>query len=509
LRPLDQITAQPLAGTEGASLPFWSPDSRSIGFFADAKLKRIDVAGGRSQVLASAPVGMGGAWNRDGVIVFAPSYPGLLYRISASGGDPVTVTRLDSPRQDYQVFPKFLPDGRHLLYFGNGSDPGIYIASLDSAETKRLLPVASTVAYAPSGHLLFMRQGSLFAQRFDVARGELSGDPAQVADSVASSPASSYFGVFSVSETGMLAYRTGGSVTRRRLAWFDRSGKEVGTLGAPDENVLQDPELSPDGRRVAVVRTVQGNEDLWLIDGARGVPSRFTFDPAQDGHPIWSPDGSRIVFSSNRMGTFDLYQKASSGAGSDELLLESSIVKFPQDWSPDGRFLLYLQQDPKTGLGLWILPLFGERKPFPFVYTIFWKGNGQFSPDGRWVAYQSNESGRYEVYVQPFSGPGGKCQVSNGGGIEARWRRDGKELFYIAPDGKLMAVPIQAAGQSLDAGAPVTLFQTRIVGGSSYAAKQQYAVAPDGRRFLINIADEESTASPITIVTNWALALKK
>jgi dipeptidyl aminopeptidase/acylaminoacyl peptidase len=415
----------------------------------------------------------------------------------------VAITRLNPPRQVGHWFPQFLPDGRHLLYYALGADQGIYLASLDSMETKRLIavePYTAHTAYTPPGYLLFMRRGALFAQHFDAARGAVASDPVPVADSVSG---------FSVSETGMLAYRTVGGATRRRLVWFDRSGKEVGTLGAPDENDLADPELSPDGRRVAVNRTVQGNTDIWLIETTRGVASRFTFDPAIDDHPIWSPDGSRIVFSSWRKGSLNLYQKPSSGAGSEELLLESSLINLPFDWSPDGRFLLYASIDPKTGPDIWVLPLFGERKPFPFVARSFSVGDCQFSPDGRWVAYQSNESGRYEICVQPFPGPGGKWQVSTGGGIEPRWRRDGKELFYIAPESKLMAAPIQSADQTLEAGAPVALFQTRIVGGGTATTKPQYAVAPDGQRFLINITADESTASPITIVTNWTAGLKK
>jgi serine/threonine protein kinase/Tol biopolymer transport system component len=507
LRPLDQVTAQPLAGTEGATSPFWSPDSRSIGFFAGSKLKRMDIAAGAPQVLASALSGAGGTWNRDGVIVFGPNPGTPLYRVPASGGEPVAITRLDPLHQLAHAFPQFLPDGRHLLFTALGSDQGIYLASLDSAETRRLI-VADTAVYAPPGHLLFRRQGTLFVQNFDPARGELAGDPVPVADSVAVDPAFN-IGGFSVSETGMLAYRTSGGSSRRRLAWFDRTGKEVGTLGAADENDLIAPELSPDARRVAVDRTVQGNTDVWLIDAARGVPSRFTFDPAFDGWPIWSPDGSRIVFGSGRKASFDLYQKPSNGAGNEELLLESSLAKAPSDWSPNGRFLLYTQLDPKTGADLWVLPLFGERKPFPYGHTGFVESWGQFSPDGRWVAYQSDESGRNEIYVQPFPGPGGQWQISTGGGIEPRWRGDGKELFYIAPDSNLMAVPIQSAGQTLEAGTAVALFRARIVGGGLHVGKQQYAVAPDGR-FLINvIADDEATASPIVIVTNWAHGLKK
>jgi Tol biopolymer transport system component len=354
-----------------------------------------------------------------------------------------------------------------------------------------------------------MRQRTLFAQRFDAARLELVGDPVPIADSVAFNSTNNTGG-FSVSETGMLAYRAASDATSRRLAWFDRSGREVGTLGSVDENNLKHPQLSADGRSLAVDRNVQYNADVWLIDTTQGVPSRFTFDAAADSFPIWSPDGNRIIFCSDRKGNVDLYQKASSGAGNDELLLQSSLDKFPNDWSPDGRFLLYVQVEPKTGFDILVLPLFGERKPYPFVNTSFSEGNAQYSPDGRWVAYQSNESGRSEIYVQPFRGPGGKRQISTGGGIEPRWRGDGKELFFIAPDAKLMAAPINSAGESLESGVPVPLFQTRIVdGGQIISTKHQYAVAPNGQRFLINITVNDSAVVPITIVTDWAQALKK
>jgi eukaryotic-like serine/threonine-protein kinase len=509
LRYLDAVEAQPILGTEGATYPFWSPDSRSIGFFADAKLKRIDVAGGPPQVLADAPFGLGGTWNRDGAIVFVPKYNSPLYRVAASGGEPMAITRLDPPRQIAQFFPQFLPDGRHLLFFAWADPFGIYLTSLDSAEPRFLIPTDRGRAYAPPGQLLFMRQGTLFAQRFDAERAILASDPVKIADSVAFGTTPD-IGGFSVSDTGMLVYRTAGDTNRRQLAWFDRSGKEIGTLGAPDENDLHNPELSPDGSRVAVDRTVQGKMDIWLIDAALGVRRRFTFDAANNNYPIWSPDGSRIVFGAIRESPWNLYQKASSGAGTDELLLESSLFKFPLDWSPDSQFLLYVQTDPKTGRDLWVLPLSGERKPFPFIATSFDERIGQFSPDGRWLAYESNESGPYEVYVRAFPGPGGKWQISIRGGISPRWRRDGRELFYIAPDRKLMATPIQSAGQTLEAGAAVALFQTRIVdAGTQLGQRQQYAVAADGQRFLINIPVEESTASPITIVTNWARALKK
>ena len=279
-------------------------------------------------------------------------------------------------------------------------------------------------------------------------------------------------------------------------------------MGAPDENNLLNPDLSPDGRRVAIQRTLQGDFDVWLMETSHGVTNRFTFDASVDLFPAWSPDGSRIVFSSSRKGIYDLYQKASSGAGSDEMLLESSLNKFPSDFSPDDRFLLYTQVDPKTGRDLWVLPVAGEHKPFPFANSSFDEKGGQFSPDGRWVAYLSNESGQDEIYVQPFPGPGGKWQVSSGGGTDVRWCGDGKELFYIAPDSRLMAVPIRSSGQALEPGAPVALFQTQIV---QYPIPQrgEYDVIRDGQRFLINITVGDSSASPITIVTNWTHALKK
>jgi eukaryotic-like serine/threonine-protein kinase len=508
LRPLDQIAARPFAGTEGAILPFWSPDSRSIGFFAEGKLKRIDIAGGRPQVLANTLHGGGGTWNREGVIVFAPAVGAPLYRVPAAGGEAVAVTQLNPQLQWHHSYPQFLPDGRHFLFHSWGTESGIYLASLDSAEIRRVI-AAETAAYAPAGYLLYTRQGSLFAQRFNPASGELAVDMVQIADSLASIPASG-IGRFSISETGMLAYRASVGSGLRQLAWFDRAGKVVGKIGTPDNNDLRYPELSPDGRRVAVGRTVHGNTDVWLSETARGVPIRFTFGAEFSVNPVWSPDGNWIAFSSAIQGVPNIYRKASSGTGSDELLLDSSLNDFPLDWSSDGRFLLFARMDPKTGIDLWALPLDDERKPFPFVCTNFESDNGQFSPDGRWVAYQSNESGSVEVYVQPFPGPGGKWMISTGGGIAPRWRRDGKELFYIAPDSRLMAVPIRDTGQTLKAGTPVALFQVQIVyGGTTVRQKHQYAVAPTGRRFLINVIADEATTSPIIIITNWPRILKK
>ncbi len=302
-----------------------------------------------------------------------------------------------------------------------------------------------------------------------------------------------------------MAYRTVSAVARQ-LTWLDRSGKGAGTIGAPDVASLNDVELLPDGKRVAVYRTANGNQDVWLIDAARGVPTRFTFDAANDIRPVWSPDGSHVVFSSNRKGIFHLYWKLSSGAGADELLLASDQNKSPSDWSSDGRFLVFRSQDSQTGYDLWILPITGDKKPFLFLKTPFEERDGQFSPDGKWIAYQSNESGRFEIYVQPFPGPGGKFQISTNGGAQPRWNKNGKEIFYVSLDSKMMAAPVKLLpdSQSLETGTPVALFPVRIAGGPVFGNnKQQYAVSSDGQRFLVNLAVDEGAASPITVIYNW------
>jgi Tol biopolymer transport system component len=506
-RPLDGVTALPLEGTEGAEYPFWSPDSRAIGFFASGKLKRMDIAGGPPQIVADAPNGRGGAWNRDGTILFAPTNVSALLRVAASGGESLAVTKLDSPRQGSHRFPQFLPDGRRFLFFaqGNPEAQGIYLGSLNGSGTKRLTSAEVAGAYAEPGVLVFLQQSTLVTRGFDVVAGTLTGDPVTVADRV-SYDGSFNLGGFSVSAVGHLAYRAGGS-ERRQLTWLDRTGKMVGVAGEPDANALVMTALSPEGRRIAVIRTVQGNVDNWVIDVLRGGATRFTFDPAVDGISVWSPDGTRIVFSSNLKGNYDLFLKPSSGAAAEELVLASPFTKLPTDWSLDGRFLLYQHADPKTGWDLAALPMMGDRKPIMVVSTPFEERGGQFSPDGRWVAYQSNESGRFEIYVQPFPGPGGKWQVSTAGGTDPRWRPDGKELFFLAPDAELMAVPVRASDSTFEAGSATALFQTRTVGGGIANLTAQYAVARDGR-FLFNVPDDTSTAAPITLVLNWTPGLK-
>jgi serine/threonine protein kinase len=505
LRPLDKIDAQPMPGTDGANYPFWSSDSRSIGFFASGKLYRVDVAGGLPQALTDVALGRGGSWSRDGVIVFTPGFNTPLMRMAASGGDPVPLTKLDPPRQISHRFPNFLPDGRHFFFYAQGSAEraGIYLGSLDGGEPKRLEVNGTAAAYLAPNRVAYVRQGALVVQQLDLERGELKGDPETLADPVGEDLANSYGG-FSISADGRVAYRTGGA-ERRQLTWYDRAGKIVGTVRPLDTNLLVYPELSPDGRRAAVDRIVQGNRDVWLMDLERGGVIRFMFDAAVDAGPIWSADGTRIAFRSQRKGAGQIYVKPSSGAGAEELLLETpnGLDDWPQDWSRDSRFLLYREADPKTGFDLKAVETTGnERRPVIVANTPFDEREGQLSPDGRWVAYATNESGRFEIVVQPFPEPTGKWQVSTGGGQEPRWRADGRELFFIAPDRKLMAASIAPAGSSFQANTPVTLFATRIVGTAAGNARAQYAVSRDGR-FLINESVEEATVSPITLILNW------
>jgi Tol biopolymer transport system component len=509
VRSFDDGNVRPLGGTEGASNPFWKPDGRAIGFFTNSKLKRVDAAGGVPQELTNVSGARGGTWNQDDVIVFAVRSPGLM-RISATGGMAVVLTHV-APGQSLR-WPQFLPDGRRFLFLsrqGLPSTHGVYLGSLDGREPTRLLSGETAAVYAPPGYLLRVVDDVLVAHRFNPDSGVVSPESVPLAQPVGTDDGT-YHSAFSVSPMA-LAHRAGGAA-RRQLVWLDRAGHVTGTVGPPDDAALANPELAPGGGRVAVTRLVQGNADIYINDLAEGGQTRFTFDRAVDSQAVWSPDASRIVFSSNRNGKYDLFGKVASGASDEQPLLVSSQDKLPCDWSPDGRFLLYFSlDDPTMGADLWALSL-GDRKSFPVVRTNADEREGQFSPDGRWVSYVSNESGSDEVFVQSFPGPGGKQQASKTGGVDPRWRRDGRELFFVAPDGKLMAVAIHInADGALNLGPPTALFQTRLPTGSNIAvglgSKPQYAVAPDGR-FLMSVTADD-TASPISIVLNWATLLKK
>jgi len=502
LRPLDKIDARPIPGTEGAEYPFWSKDSRSIGFFASGKLYRIGIDGAQPQAIADAPSGRGGAWNADGVIVFAPNATSPLSRVSASGGAPVPVTRLQAAESSHR-FPQFLPDGQHFLFYAQASTPdvnGMYLATLDGALPKRLPDADANGVYLNPNYVLYVRQGALVARQLDIAEGKWAGEPIIVADRAGYEPTFNLSGL-SISDDGHIAYRAN-TAGRQQLTWYDRSGKTQGVVGTPDVNFFY-PELSPDGREVAIQRTVQNNTDIWLMDIMRGGFSRVTSNSAIDNAPVWSPDGKRIVFSSNRGSHYDLYMAQAQGSvGVEELLNEGAAFKIPQDWSGNG-FLLYFQLDQKTGRDLWAMDMNGkDHKSRVVVNTPFEESLAQFSPDGKWIAYQTNESGRFEIVVQAFPEPGGRFHISTNGGIEPRWRADGKELYFIAPDGKMMAAGIAVSGSTLQSDPPVALFQTRIAGGVANLFKSQYAVSRDGR-FLINQLADESNATPITLILNW------
>jgi serine/threonine protein kinase/Tol biopolymer transport system component len=495
LRPLDAEAAQPLAGTDGATFPFWAPDSQSVAFFADLQLKRIDLAGGVVRTLARAPYGFGGAWSAQGSILFSPSQTGPLSRVPAGGGNAVEV-RVDAKGQTGSRSPCFLPDGRHFLFYGVGSPEtrGVYIGSIDSTDTQRLLDDYSAPVCAPPDRVLFGRQGVLMAQRLDDATRRLTGDPVAAAKRVVIDPnTSGPLHAVSASFAGPVAYRA--SAPERQLTWLDRSGRPVGIVGGPDAFQPTGIRLSPDGRTVGLFRTVNGNADAWLLETTRGIFRRLTTDPAVDYFPIWSPDGSRTVFGSNRLaGAQDLYEKPIAGDAPETLLLATSEPKIPRDWSSDGRFILYQNQSAKTGFDLWVLPLIGDRTPWAVAQTSFNENNGRFSPDGRWLAYQSNESGRTEIYVQAFPASGGKSQISTTGGTGPVWRPDGRELFYVT-SGQLMAVPVTPNGSKVDAGTPVALFPVPVGVG--------YDVSADGQRFLVVPVTKE--ASPITVLLNWKL----
>lgn len=502
-RPLAEDVAQPLAGTAGASFPFWAPDGRAIAFFADGKLKRLDLGGGSPRALAEAPSARGGTWSRDGTILFAPSITGGLMRVAAAGGISAAVTSRAAGEGSHR-FPFFLSDGRRFLYLVGQSRAdvqGVYLGSLDGGTGDRLAAADFAAEYVP-GFVLMVREGVLNALPFDEARGTIVGSAVPIGS--AGGVVGTGRAAFSASSAGLIAYRTDATI-RQQLAWIDRGGTTSSSLGSV-AGPVEFPELDSDDQRVAVEATVEGNTDVWLVDARNGVTDRFTLDPSSDGAPAWAPGGSAVVFRSNRNGSFDLLVKPTGGEREEAVLLASSTPKFPADWSPDGRMLLYVNQDETTGSDLWALPLQDTAAPFPVVQTRFAEDQGQFSPDGRWIAYRSNESERLEVYVRPFPGPGGARRVSVDGGGQPRWRRDGKELFYVAANDNLMAVPIgeRENTATLDIGTPIALFSTRLAGPG--LPKQQYAVARDGQRFLMNVIAEQSS-SYVTVVQNWMALL--
>ncbi len=498
-----------LPDTDGASFPFWSPDGKSLGFFAGGKLKKLDLAGGPALTLCDAPSGRGGTWNTDGVILFTPSgrLGDVLYRISAAGGTATPITTLNLERRETSHrWPQFLPDGKHFLFMtfsvsGQTSADAIFVGSLDSKETKKITDATSNATYVSPGFLVFARGRSLFAQKFDLSSLSLQGVPVAIFSEVRITLGIGY-SVFATSSAETLLSQTGASVALSRLVWFDRSGKELGQVGGPEEFV--NVALSPDGKSVAVNKTDQTNQniDIWIYALQGNRLRRLTFDPAINSQPIWSPDGSHIVFSSSRKQAFDLYLKPSDGSQDEKDIESTTLDKYPQDWSRDGKYILYIRDTE-----LWTLS-YPDLVSKPFLTGPSAHRGGQFSPDGKWVAYASNETGKWEVYVTSFPDAKGKWQVSNTGGLQPRWRGDGRELFYFSPDGKLMAVPINTIS-GFDPGAPVALFQADQKDFVSTSDQILYDVTRDGQKFLINTKIRNGASQPMSVLLHWSSLLKK
>jgi serine/threonine protein kinase/Tol biopolymer transport system component len=491
-----------LANTEGATFPFWSPDGQSLAFFADGKLKKLSLAGGPVQTLCDAPTGRGGTWNRDGVIVFTPSgHLGVgLYRISASGGTATQITIPDKNlTEDSHRWPLFLPDGIHYLYSaihlsGRRDLSSVFVGSLNSNEKRLVTKTSANVAYiAP--YLLFYRDQTLFGQRFDANTFELTGEPIPILTDVQYSPRISR-AVFAASNTHLLVAQKAGDTGASQFVWFNRQGQEIGTALKP--GIYGNMMLSPNGKIVAADTTdpASQNTDIWAYDVETQSAKRLTFDPAIDSLPIWSPDGTRMVFASNRGVTFDLYLKDTNGAQEETHIPQDGPDRFPSDWSHDGKYVLY-----ERGADLWLLTI-PELRTTQFLKASSTLKNGQFSPDGKWVAYSSNESGRWEVYVTSFPEAHGKWQVSNAGGDQPKWRSDGKELFYLAPDSRMMAVPVNT-GANFDPGTPAALFQANPRDLVATSEQFSYDVSKDGQKFLINTQLKTGTA-PMSVVLNWS-----
>jgi len=507
---LGSPAARSLADTEGASYPFWSADGRSLGFFADGKLKKLEISGGRAQIICDAPSGRGGTWNKDGVIIFTPdARSGIgLYRVSALGGAAVPVSKLDTSRGELSHrWPMFLPDGTHYLFMagnfaGQKGVDAIFVGSLDSNEKQFVVEASANAAYAAPGYLLFYRDKNLLAQPFDYKRFAVTGEPTTILTDIQYQPQVKR-AVFGASENGLLAAQSGSGVALSRLVWFDRKGKELGALGEPD--VYGNVSVAPNGKSVAVSMTdiaIQNNTDIWTYDLQRDTAKRLTFDPAADSVPIWSPDSARLIFASNRRSPNDLYMKNSDGAQEEKSILQDDIDKFPNDWSRDGKYILYTRNTD-----LWFLNL-PEKKKSLFMKAPSVLRNGQFSPDGNWLAYASNETGKWEIYVTSFPEPRGKWQVSVGGGEQPRWRADGKELFYLSSDSKIMAVPV-TIGANFEAGTPVSLFQATPRQPIPIFDLFVYDVSRDGQRFLINTQVKQAETQPMSVVLNWTAKLNK
>ncbi|MGE5412912.1 MAG: protein kinase domain-containing protein [Syntrophomonadaceae bacterium] len=502
IRPLNALQAHALAGTEGTRRPFWSPDSRYLAFIADGKLMKVDVSGGPPQKICDAPSGSDGTWSPDGMILFDGTGTDPIQRVPASGGVPTVLVKPEASRKETQIgWPEVLPDGKHFLYMAiapKASDTMYRIASLDGTDNRPFAPAQSMITYVEPGYLLYLRDRTLVAQPFDAKAYKTKGEPIPLAEKVGTDSVG--LARFSVSREGTLAYRTG--ETTDRLLWVDRGGREIETIGDPAQ--YHNPALSPDGKRLAfdLVDPRNGKSDIWVRDLVRNVSSRLSFSDGDAFCPIWSPDGTRIAYSV----ITDMVDKAADGQGAETPIgVKSGEQKIPSDWSRDGKYVAFSVQSKDSNWDVWIQPTFGDKKAFPFVKTNFAELWGAFSPDGRFLAYQSNESGRQEIYVQSFPGPGGKWQISAEGGLEPHWSGDGKELFFRSADQKLMVVPVTTSA-AFEAGTPKPMFPVHV---ETALARNRYVPSKDGQRFLLVATPAREFMAPTTVVLNWMADLGK
>jgi serine/threonine protein kinase/Tol biopolymer transport system component len=516
IRNLDSLSARQISGTWGAILPFWSSDSRFIAFFAEGKLKKVPADGGLPEVICDAPSGRGGSWSKNGVIIFAPQAMGPLLKISADGGDVVEINKPDSSRHETGFrFPCFLPDGRHYLFVSlprkrEGFD--IYLSELDSKQSTRIMAAGGAPVPAVTGCLLFVRGNRIAAQEFDRHKLRPTGQIIPLGDAP---PASSFEGapLLSASENGVLIHAAT-NLPNTQLVWLDRMGRAVGTVALPPAS-YGNPSLSVDSRWATVsIANSPTSYDLWLVDLQRAVTTRLTFDGllaaggGTGSAAVWAPDGSRVAYMCNQSGLYDIYQVLTNGTGKPEPLVQSDVVfKAPVTWSPDGKYLVFSQNVEKTQWDLWLLPMQGDRKPVPYLRTPYDENTAALSPDGRWMAYSSNETGRAEIYVRSFPEPREKHRISVSGGTAAQWSQDGRELLFLSSDqmaytvGSIFTVDVQTS-PSFKAGAPRLLFTPRqdLMG---------IAATADLKRFLAAVPVEGSASPSITVMLNWQTVLKK